>query len=696
MNRCNCLVFVAVLAVGLSSSCAYYNTFYNTKKLYREAEKAREKRQGDKPTSAELQAYDKTIEKASKVLTNYPDSKYVDDALMILGECFYYKQEYLKARRKFEELLTLFPKSDYVEKARLWLAKSNIALRDFANAEVTLREILDASKKKDIREEAELLLGDLYFAEQAYQAAVEAYRRAASYGGREKRALAHYRLGEALLEADQSEEAVDAFTQAWRLTKDRRLENDALFERGVALKFAGHYEEAIQVFTRLLKDDTFKDRYPEAKLQVADCLREKGDIEEAIERYKTVTEDHKRTWASAEAHYRLGLIYEEDLRDFESAKTHYDRVRPEYSASEWAAEATQRSRDIAALLRLRGTIAQMERQSAPVPGSPKPKEGKKPLLEEMEPELLTRRANEPISKPNRTIPDTADIGQEEDKLLLVGRNARLQKQTPPAATPAKTAELSETQKDQLVKSKMQLAELYLLQYSQVDSAMRQYMDIVENYPDHPLAPRALYAIAYSLRTFVSDTALADSTLRYLIQRYPDTPQAQAAARQLGLPVEAKSKAETLFREAEAELFDRQRPNRALELYSRVVERYPDSDYAAKALYAMAYIHENQVRDPQAALADYRKLAQEYPQSPYGKEAAKRVQAVERAQKAALAAAEAGTAVGDGAEPTERVAGGQAESESSQISQPGRRGRRPSLREHLKKLGKGVSSERRVP
>ena len=83
------------------SSCAYFNTFYNTKKVFNEAKKERKKRLSEKPSSAELQKYDKTIEKASRILEIYPNSKYVDDALMILGECFYYKGENVKAQRKF-------------------------------------------------------------------------------------------------------------------------------------------------------------------------------------------------------------------------------------------------------------------------------------------------------------------------------------------------------------------------------------------------------------------------------------------------------------------------------------------------------------------------------------------------------------------------------------------------------------------
>jgi TolA-binding protein len=691
---------VLFFLLGIIPSCAYFNTFYNTKKLYREALKAREKRKGDRPTSAEIQAYDKTIEKASKVLTNYPDSKYIDDALMILGECLYYKEDYLKARRKFEELLTLFPQSGYREKARLWLAKSNLRLRDFAQSETTLREILESSKNKRLREEAELLLGDLYLEQESYEAAVEAYRRAAASGGREKRAKAFFNLGQALLELDKPDDAVEAFSNARRLTRERALKNNAHFQTGVALKLAGEYDEAIRVFTGLLSDATFRDSYPDAKLQIADCLRRQGNFADAIEWYETITTDYARTAASAQAHFELGLIYEEDLRDFETAKKHYDRVRPEYSASEWAQEATQRSKDITTLLRLRATIDKMEGRKKSFPPASdvvaRRQASRRPPADEVDPELLALRRDESIPKLRSALPDTGEVLADEDDLLLA-RRAALNKQKAEAAAAPKDSlsnGLSEAQKDQLVKSKMQLAELYLLEYAEVDSALKQYVDIVERYPDHPLAPRALYAIAYGLREFVGDSALADSTLRFLLEHYPDSPQGKAVAAELGLPDVSETGPEELFHEAEAQLFDKNDPRRALRTYQQVVERFPESQYAPKALYAIAYIHETRLFNRDAALSTYKKLADDYPQSPFGKQAAKKVWAVEQARKAALASAETGKASADGGGAGQGK--GLAGKRTSRPGEQSYRTRRPSLREHLQKLEREASSERKRP
>src|SRR5574341_2275486 len=153
------LAALAAAFVALQGCGAYFNTYYNTKKLYKEAMQEQKRRQGDKPSSGEIQKYDKTIEKASKLLQFHPNSKFVDDCLLLIGECFYYKPDYLKAQRKFQELITIFPKSSLVPRAQLWLAKTNMELKDYAAAERVLKELQAREKKGEMFDQAQYYLG---------------------------------------------------------------------------------------------------------------------------------------------------------------------------------------------------------------------------------------------------------------------------------------------------------------------------------------------------------------------------------------------------------------------------------------------------------------------------------------------------------------------------------------------------------
>ena len=170
---------IFILLLLMSTGCAYYNTFFNAKKYFKEAEEERikrlenlkkrgqnssQQRRGlDKPSSSELKKYDQSIEKASKVLEIYPKSKYVDDALFLLGKCFYQKEDYSKAKRKFLELIANFPGSKFVSESQLWLGKTNIELNEYETAEQNFHDILNSKAEDNIRDEAQFLLGGLFF-----------------------------------------------------------------------------------------------------------------------------------------------------------------------------------------------------------------------------------------------------------------------------------------------------------------------------------------------------------------------------------------------------------------------------------------------------------------------------------------------------------------------------------------------------
>ena len=66
-------------------ACAYFNTFYNAQEHYQIAEKIRMENFGNKLPSKAIQEYQSAIEKSEKVLTEYGDSTYEPDALLLKG-----------------------------------------------------------------------------------------------------------------------------------------------------------------------------------------------------------------------------------------------------------------------------------------------------------------------------------------------------------------------------------------------------------------------------------------------------------------------------------------------------------------------------------------------------------------------------------------------------------------------------------
>ncbi len=598
------------LCCGLMSSCgAYFNTYHNTKKLYKEATKEREKRKGDKITPTEKQKYEETIKKASKILELYPNSKYVDDALFILGECLYYKSEFIPAQRKFQELITYFPNGGYHQRARMWLARTNIKLRDYATARVILNALLEQEDLDTvIRQESRYLLGDIHFIEKDYAAAEKEYVASAGVGeDRKIREKALFRAGECQLLLGENDKATKSFLGAIKYSNDKNGEFEARLHYARALKQGGDFKGAARECNLLEENQDYRDKIGQVQLEIADIvymegkalfkslqdadLQFKGKIKEALDKYEIVLLQNKRTEVAAAAHYRIGRIKEEDLHDFAGALESYQKVKLEYSRSPYAAEAEQRAKDIADLIRLSNEVrkAQGGQLLASGAGSVHELSDLELLLLEygVDPELRFMRERQKLEAASAGVDSTANaskIKQDEEK-----------------------------KRHDLVASKLQLAEVYYFQFGQVDSALAEYSEISTLFGEDPAAAKALYSSAHIYEQDYHNKFKSDSLLYEVIQRFPDSEQARAAQKQLALKSDDHADpAEAIFDRAGDALFSDRNIPEALRLYRSIVDAYPESDFAPLALYAIGWVEEQMVHNNVQAAEVYRTVVEKYP------------------------------------------------------------------------------------
>ncbi len=602
------------------SSCAYYNTFYNTKKLYKEAEKEREKRTTDIPTSSEKKKYDDAIEKASKVLELYPNSKYVDDAVMILGECFYYKQDYIKAQRKFQELIQYFPESEYFYRAKVWLAKTYIEFKDYPSARLILSELSNREKlDKKIRQEAKFISGEIHLHIENYVDAEAEFLQSAEIGEDDLlTATSYFQLGQTQILIEKYDDAADNFTKAIKKSPNQKFEFDSWLNYAKALKLSGDFKKAARICNELLDNDLFKKQHGYVQLEIADIVYKEGKTFEgkskkdqayfksklfdAIENYELVILQNKRTAVSAEAYFRTGEIKEHELNDFAGAKESYGKVRSEFNRSEFVADANSRAEALGDLIKFGNEVKKALGQQLIESGSVQR------VLTELE-LLLLEHGNHP-----------------ELRLIELKRTSGLLSDDNAGDEIGKPKEDKLTR---LIKNKLQLAEIYLFQFNQIDSALYEYGEVLELFPEHPYAAKALYSTAYINEHMFQDKFRTDSLLYQVILKYPDSEQAAAARKKLeiddGSSVEPAAE---LFKRAESSLFKQKNINKALREYARVMETFPESDFAPKALYAMGWIHEKYTANYTKARQLYDEFVETYPGSEFTGPLKKKIEAKE--------------------------------------------------------------------
>lgn len=106
------ILCVSLLLTSCVTFKAYFNTFYNARKIFREAEELYKK--NNYQLNAQIkQNYENAIKKFLYVIKYYPSSPFVDDALYYTTICYLRMEEYAKSVKKFEELLKYAPESKF-------------------------------------------------------------------------------------------------------------------------------------------------------------------------------------------------------------------------------------------------------------------------------------------------------------------------------------------------------------------------------------------------------------------------------------------------------------------------------------------------------------------------------------------------------------------------------------------------------
>ncbi len=664
---------ISIILFFIFFQCAYYNTFFNAKKFFNDAEKERLKNTVDQVVPANAkQNYTKAIEKASRLLEMYPNSKYVDDALFILGQSFYYKEEYRKAQRKFEELFENFPESDLVPISRLWLGKTNTLLRDYETAEKNFYDILKSKADQKIIDEAQLLLGGLYFFKEDYVVALEEYKRAAQ-NAREKavRSQAYYQLGESYYKLKDYSSAASSYEKARKYSPDAKAEYESSFKAGQAYKALKEYDKGIRIFTELLGDIANEQNWGKCKLEIAECLSLKGEIEDAISWYESIVNEHKKTDEAAKAYFNLGEIYQKTKFDYNQAKEYFDLATKEYSRTDILEEAKLRSKNVQNLIALRADIVEQEKRIAagdsvaasmdslstdiasPMQTEDRTTETSQNLSQDAFPDSMSHTNFNPPDDPNqfgnmnpddmnrRSEFDDQDRFQQQDS-TLTPQNRRLDREPerqPPNlqenAGVKQTLSLKKgklgTPQEELIKDKIMLAEIYLFEFNQPDSALFEYLDIIQEDTTAEIVSKAIYSLAYIFENYKKDSLVADSIYQNLLQAYPNSVYAQQIRKKLHLLDTTKEDAPVreLFNRAEREYHDAKNFERALDRYAEVVKNHPESDYAPKSLLAIGWIYDNEMNDNDKALETYQKLIEGYPETPYTKMIKKKIDAYDK-------------------------------------------------------------------
>jgi len=407
----------AFVLILFFSGCAYYNAFYNAKKYYNEGINLKKKGK-----SGYVQKLKSSAEKCEKVIAWYPKSKWVDDAIFLLGVDLYELGNYMKAEIKFRELLMYFPHSDFIPLGNLYLGKTLVSEGRFEEAMDYINKAYN-SKNKEV-----------------------------------KRLAAEEKLN-IYLEKNENDKVIEAGRDYIKKNPERKVEILKLI--GDAYSKKGDLKNAIKYYSELLKmGSVYRDSL---SLKLSNIYLDLDSLDKALEVLKGND--------GIEAQILKGKIYllSNKLDSSEKVLTEDANVR----------------RDKYGLI---GDI----------------------LLSDLY-ELKNDTTNE-----LKYLKRAAGLNLDDS----LKRFAQIKSDY--IETLLKSSQDS-TNNDSLLSYKLfLLAESYMIDRGDVETACKLYNRVYKEYPDSPIAPKAVYAVGYLYLNQKNDTTEAVFRFNTLLQKYPET------------------------------------------------------------------------------------------------------------------------------------------------------------------------------
>jgi TolA-binding protein len=524
-------LFAGIFVFG---GCVYFNTFYNAKKAFSSAEKSR-KSAGARTQGVGAGDYKKAIEKALKVVENYPKSKYYDDALFVLGVSYYHTNQFPRADRRFAEILTNYPESEFTKESQLYLAKSKLGQKDFEEAMQQFEMVFVGEYDRDIKAEAAIAIGQYRFTEKDYAGSRQYFQAVRdSLGDDMQKKTAQLYLADSYFESLQYRDGLSGYLQALEMNPDKNERYHILVKATQCAYRLQKVNDGIDYLNQLMADQLYFDSSGALKLLLAQGYMYDEETDLAIATYQDITEHEKNPRTASEAFYNLALINQYQYDSLALAKEYYEKCLAGNPAADIRTSALEKSSSI-------GKLKEFARQIKIDSTTTDDAIDKAAKTQYQLAELYWFNLNKPDTAILEmqyiidSFPTSAIAPQAMIALSAMVRDFKADTVSADSILIEVLSNYPESEQTPLVLEQLHLkgtevdsgypqwylgkAEDFLVDDTNIDSAKFYYSLLAEKYPESPLADQARFAILWMTEEF---TPPGDSSLILAYQEFVDS------------------------------------------------------------------------------------------------------------------------------------------------------------------------------
>jgi len=332
---------------------SHYNVYWNGKEAMIEAEKELKATVKDnynmilpmfnygteKESKGVTPLLDRAIEKGSKTILKHSMRfggkeyvRWIDDAYMLIGKAYFYKQDYFSARRSFSFVMREYEKNEIKYDAMLWLARTYIELEQFEKSEpmLNLIDIDMASGEARVSNEVykyfPLVYADHYIKQERYADAIDfLYDGIATAGKKDTKTRAKFILAQIFQEEGDLDQASQLYGEVIR----RNPTYDMAFQAKINMARSyeadnGDSKTIIKYLDRMLRDDKNQDYKDQIYYALAEVAFKDGQDSLGVEYLRlsvarSVNNDYQKSTSALELadHYFA-------IPEYELSQAYYD------------------------------------------------------------------------------------------------------------------------------------------------------------------------------------------------------------------------------------------------------------------------------------------------------------------------------------------------------------------------------------
>lgn len=309
---------------------------------------------------------DKAIERASKIIQFNKFSKFIDDAVLIIGKSYFIQTDYYKAERTFSEFISKFSSSLLADEAILYLGRTEVKLGKIDDGVVIFKNLLKNSGNNEIKSLAARDMGIIDYNNGNLEGSVKYFKESIDYtSDDERRAETQYILAK-ILAGYKPELAAEEYKKVLQYTSDYDLMFYSRLNYAKGLMHNKEYEEADEELESLRRKYRDEPSFTQlVDLEIANSLYAQNKIKEADEKYYEVIVKYPSTPVSSDAYYFLAKHDEEVNNDYVNALVNYKKAVSENASSDYYKESSDKSVTLARYFSLLGDIDNSSKVNIP-------------------------------------------------------------------------------------------------------------------------------------------------------------------------------------------------------------------------------------------------------------------------------------------------------------------------------------------